>query len=558
MRKLNWRSISIQIILAVLLPLTAGAIFIALYSQDLHHKAMQSLVGERDQRTVVTLAGTIDTIFREQADRLKEISNLSMSGGILSNPSSTLQDLASSFSAGVVMTDREGIVVDRSQTIGLEPSLLPRIIKDIQNENKNETIIIDGAGNTGGRIAVIVRQMQNGNFLIGGMDLDKIVTPVVNSLVKPGILSIQLFDRSHALVFEAGRSPLDSHSAYHPGVLAGLEGKSGVIYPDTGHAHGQGSHVIAYSPISSTGWVLVMDEAWEDVSSSLLATTQSAPLILVPFFLVAFIALWIILRQVVVPLQKLEKQTQALGEGNFEAIQQPVGGINEVRSLQDRMREMADHLRKARQSLQSYVGSVTRGIEAERLRISHDLHDETIQSLIALKYQLQIGSESKSGDNASLIQKVIDDLRGMIRGLRPVILDDLGLAAALENLCLQTTHENGLPVSFRSDGQELRYPSEVELAFFRIAQEGLINIKKHANASQANLLLKYDDDGLTMELRDNGRGFVVPEHFDEMVANGHYGLIGMMERANLIVAELQVRSKPGEGAMLRLEWRLPA
>ena len=238
-------------------------------------------------------------------------------------------------------------------------------------------------------LAVIAIRLAGGSSLLGVVDLRSELSPAVSPMVKPGILSVQMYDKTHTLIFEDGRSPLETHTAYHSGVLAGLEGKSGVLYPNTGHAHGQGAHVITYAPVKTTGWVLVLDEAWEDVSSALLSTTQSAPLILIPFFLLAVIALWVIIRQVVIPLQKLEKQTQALGKGDFSAIAQPVGGISEIRSLQSRMGEMADNLRKARQNLQSYIGSITRRVEEERLRLSRDLHDDTIQSLIALKYKLQ-------------------------------------------------------------------------------------------------------------------------------------------------------------------------
>ncbi len=90
----------------------------------------------------------------------------------------------------------------------------------------------------------------------------------------------------------------------------------------------------------------MLDEAWEDVSSTQLAVTQSAPLVLIPFFLLAVFALLIIIRQVVIPLQKLEKQTQALGEGDYSAVTKQVGGIAEVRSLQARMAEMASKFKK--------------------------------------------------------------------------------------------------------------------------------------------------------------------------------------------------------------------
>jgi len=403
-------------------------------------------------------------------------------------------------------------------------------------------------------LAVIAVRLAEGTSLLGVVDLRSELSPAVSPMVKPGILSVQMYDKTHILIFEDGRSPLETHTAYHSGVIAGLEGKSGVLYPNTGHDHGQGAHVITYAPVKTTGWVLVLDEAWEDVSSALLSTTQSAPLILIPFFLLAVIALWVIIRQVVIPLQKLEKQTQALGKGDFSAVVQPVGGISEIRSLQSRMGEMADNLRKARQNLQSYIGSITRGVEEERLRLSRDLHDDTIQSLIALKYKLQTEKKPDPEEDPKLVQKVIEDLRRLVRGLRPVVLDDLGLSAALENLTRQIEQETRIPVVFQVSGSESRFSGDVELAFFRIAQEGLMNIQKHSDATRVELNLEFGQANLVLELKDNGKGFVIPERFDAIVTEGHYGLVGMLERASLVNADIEFRSQQGDGTILKVTY----
>jgi signal transduction histidine kinase len=403
-------------------------------------------------------------------------------------------------------------------------------------------------------LAVISQKISEDTFLIGVLNLQVELSGVVNSLIKPGIISVQVFDETHTLIFEAGRLPLDTHTVYHSGVLNGLNGQSGVLYPDTGYGQGQGAHVIAYAPIQTTRWVLVLDEAWEDVSSTQLAVTQSAPLVLIPFFLLAVFALLIIIRQVVIPLQKLEKQTQALGEGDFSAVTKQVGGIAEVRSLQARMAEMAVSLRNARQSLQSYIGSITRGVEEERLRLSRDLHDETLQSLIALKYRMQTTKDDDHIENPKVVQKVIDDLRRLVRDLRPVILEDLGLPAALESLVRQIEQDTGIQVKFEISGLEIRYPADVELAFFRIAQEALINIRKHSEATKVDLNLSFNPGSLKMEIMDNGKGYQVPEKFDAIVAEGHFGLIGMVERASLINSNIEFKSQPGKGTWIKVQY----
>ena len=118
MRAFSWRSISLQVVLAVLLPLTAGAIFIAFYSQDLHHTAMQSLVGERNLRTVETLAGTVDEIIRDRITVLKAIAETPAGTVFLSQPQAGTGILLQSFPAGVVWVDPTGNILD--QTAALE------------------------------------------------------------------------------------------------------------------------------------------------------------------------------------------------------------------------------------------------------------------------------------------------------------------------------------------------------------------------------------------------------------------------------------------------------
>ena len=152
------------------------------------------------------------------------------------------------------------------------------------------------------------------------------------------------------------------------------------------------------------------------------------------------------------------------------------------------------------------------------------------------------------------MQKVIEDLRRLVRGLRPVVLDDLGLSAALENLTRQIQQETRIPVIFQVSGSESRFSGDVELAFFRIAQEGLMNIQKHSDATRVELALEFGQDSLVLELKDNGKGFVIPERFDAIVTEGHYGLVGMLERASLVNADIEFRSQQGDGTILKVTY----
>ena len=138
------------------------------------------------------------------------------------------------------------------------------------------------------------------------------------------------------------------------------------------------------------GWGLIIEEGWEDISNPYLVNTQSAPLILVPVFLLALLAIWWGARRIVTPLQKLEKQATNLAAGDFEAIKPPVGGIEGIRNLQAELIDMAEKLKTAQQTLHNYIGAITAGVESERKSLARELHDDTIQALIALNQRIQL------------------------------------------------------------------------------------------------------------------------------------------------------------------------
>jgi two-component system sensor histidine kinase UhpB len=140
----------------------------------------------------------------------------------------------------------------------------------------------------------------------------------------------------------------------------------------------------------------------------------------------------------------------------------------------------------------------------------------------------------------------------VIRGLRPIYLDDLGLLAALEILARETEPAAGVSVSFQTDGLPVRLTPEREIAIFRIAQEALSNVTRHAQARHVDMGVEFGEGRLTITIRDNGKGFSRPPAPADLASAGHYGLLGMQERAELIGAALQIESSPGNGTKVVL------
>jgi signal transduction histidine kinase len=343
-------------------------------------------------------------------------------------------------------------------------------------------------------------------------------------------------------------------------VAQAFAGQSGTTYVQVGFDE----HVVAYSQVSSLDWAIITEESWEAVTSPTLQTSLITPLILVPALLLAVLALWFGAAQIVKPLQALEVKAAKLAWGDFKEIEGPVYGIAEIRNLQAELIHMAHQLEAAQDSLHSYIGAITKGQEEERLRLARDLHDDTIQSLIALKQRVQLGkmvppketSPTMLAELETLTEQTIENLRRTTRALRPIYLEDLGLVAALEMLASETGQTADLRVEFQHNGSERRLPVDVELALYRMTQEALNNTARHAQATHASVKIEFKPQALDLSISDNGKGFEVPTSPAEFVPGGHFGLVGLYERTQLIGAQLEISSSPGTGT--RLNVHLPS
>jgi signal transduction histidine kinase len=197
-----------------------------------------------------------------------------------------------------------------------------------------------------------------------------------------------------------------------------------------------------------------------------------------------------------------------------------------------------------------FVEQVVAAQEAERRRLAGDIHDGISQRLVSLSYHLDAADRTVREDPAYAAEQIVlarrladltmDEARAAVGGLRPPVLDDLGLAGGLASLA-RTLPE--VDVAFELC--EERLPEHVELALYRIAQEALQNVLKHASAASALLLFAVEGDTARLEVRDDGVGFS-PEPPSPSAAGG-YGLNSMAERAELIGGRLLIRSWPGSG-----------
>ena len=151
-----------------------------------------------------------------------------------------------------------------------------------------------------------------------------------------------------------------------------------------------------------------------------------------------------------------------------------------------------------------------------------------------------------------MTEQTIEELRRLTRALRPIYLEDLGLVTALEMLARETGQIAGIPVEFARQGAERRLESATELALYRMAQESLSNVARHAQASRAAMSIHFARQAVTLQVTDDGIGFTAPKHSSDVAPSGHFGLLGLYERSEMIGAHLEILSKPGEGSQVTI------
>ncbi|MDX1619340.1 MAG: sensor histidine kinase [Nitriliruptorales bacterium] len=214
--------------------------------------------------------------------------------------------------------------------------------------------------------------------------------------------------------------------------------------------------------------------------------------------------------------------------------------------------------RAERDALHGYLHAVTRAQEEERRRIARQLHDVATHELLVLRRELETLRDSQMSltppwpDTVwERMSTVVACLRRFGRELRPSVLDHLGLTPALGWLSEQADERSPVNVEFAARGQPRRIDPETELALYRIAEEALRNAERHADANAVVVEVVFEPGRVTLEVRDDGCGFAVPERLAGYVDRDGLGLVGMRERAALVGAELEVSSAPGSGTTVR-------
>lgn len=246
---------------------------------------------------------------------------------------------------------------------------------------------------------------------------------------------------------------------------------------------------------------------------------------------------------IMVGLLRATKKTEEARRVEFITAQQ--ARITSMEQQQELRRELLQHTVHAQ--------------EEERARIARELHDETAQTLSAFTLELAALQDKHLhkpelkqivGRLQSLSRDMSQGLYRLVHDLRPAQLDDLGLVPALRYLAAVDLHQRDIDISFEVHGKSLRLDPLIETVLFRVGQEALTNLARHAQVNQGHMVIHFTEDSVTLQVSDRGRGFNPTENFRP--PHG-WGLAGMKERVEAVGGTLKIHSAPGQGTLMEVQ-----
>ncbi|HNW72217.1 MAG: sensor histidine kinase [Bacteroidales bacterium] len=281
---------------------------------------------------------------------------------------------------------------------------------------------------------------------------------------------------------------------------------------------------------------------------------SSLVLALIFFSIILFMS-----KRVTKPLNKLKDAAVSLGEGRYSTDLQ-VTTRDEIGMLTESFNIMAHQIREKTKELQlerfGRMRSVIDAEEMERQRLSRELHDGIGQLLIAIKLRLEglLYQDTKEIKNSiqelkKYLDQIIDEVRRISNNLMPSVLEAFGLVIAFRNLFLDTEELSGLKIHFEAKGDFEKVDKKVKTYIYRLTQEALSNIVKHAEAQRVWITLNRDTGNLVLTIRDDGKGF----RTDIAGKEGGNGIHNMRERASLLEGQIEIISFPGKGTTITVE-----
>lgn len=352
--------------------------------------------------------------------------------------------------------------------------------------------------------------------------------------------------------------------------------------------------VMAFVPLKFAPWGVSIRQAEREALGAAFAMQRRLVAVGTVTILVALLFAWGVARSVTKPLGVLRRAAQRIQSGSLDDPIPPLGEdeIGELARSFDQMRmslrESAEAVAQGQRDLERRVEERTRALnvlnrelqqkeqlrrellkkvitaqEEERRRIARELHDETSQASAALLVFIETTATTVADPGRAALQRmktitarILDGVHRLIFDLRPSALDDLGHPSALRSSAESHLEHLGIDLTFEVLGNERRLKPEIETTLFRIGQEAIANICRHAEAESVNITIEFGDAAVALHIEDDGNGFDLEECSRCSEGGRGLGLLGMKERAALVGGELTIHSAPGRGT--RISVTVPA
>lgn len=552
------------------------------------------------------IKNNVDNLIRENVNRLFDIS---LSGSIDLNDNDLSQERIalntayrySIFTDGIFLLDRNGNVIlnypERIKDINInlmsvEPisrmltTGRPLISNVYVSEQENKKLLY----------ILVPLKDKNGNHVgVAGGEIDP-TSPVLTNLLRLTDLGpktfVDIIDSNGIVISSSRPSRTLSYCDYNKFFNSIINSKKEQIAKchqchDTDKKK-RSTYVLAFVPLEMAPWGVAIQDPEDDVFAPSKNLKKTFFILGSIFILTAVILAMGISRSVVNPIKELIKATNRIARGDMSRPI-PVKGSDEIgilsnsfeimrvrlaeslesirnhnAELEMKIRERTKEIKESRKMVENLLKKIITTQEEERRRIARELHDETMQNLSAILMKIDMCmlypqniTRGKIEEVREIAIKTLDGVQGVIQNLRPTILDDLGLEAAIT--WLLNTHLGERNINYFLDLSGIdgkRFDPEIETNLFRIVQEAIINISKHAKAENVIVNLEMSDKGVSLLIEDDGEGFDIDSVLQgtrQYKRDGRgLGLLGMKERASLIGGELLLCSEPGNGTRITL------
>jgi signal transduction histidine kinase len=305
-------------------------------------------------------------------------------------------------------------------------------------------------------------------------------------------------------------------------------------------------------------WMILAEMDFSEAMKPVDSIRNSILLISVLIASAIFLFAFLVARKIILPLKRLQKASEQIGEGNFE-IHLKVTSTDEIGSLTETFNQMSQQLVAQKKEIEDEktkrFSSLIDGQEMERQRLSRDLHDSLGQSLLAVNLKLEQTNNQESSQKQQtidqtreLLKSTIQEIRQISSDLMPPVLQAFGIEQALHNLCRETSSHTTTEFSFRSQDIPQNLDKRIQIYLYRIAQEAINNIVKHASATKASVTMYDFENFVFLTFTDNGNGF----DMQKMNVSGN-GLTNIRQRVDLLDGECNLQSTPGNGTRISIK-----